>query len=388
MKSYNQFVGEAYFSRQNINEAWPLVSAGIGALNLLVRGSAGIEAIDRAQKGDYTGAALSAGQAFLPGGKYWAALAADQARSGYLKDLPGMDVVRRKASEIKPQVTGFIRKHGPTVGINLPPKTTGAADQNKKQRIGRTGAVDSTTGLPTYENYEFHLYNRKNLNEVLAQRGDKWYDVEFKDGKKIEIEVAPKPEAIERYNKLKEKKLKEKQQQQQQDPPKDPPKDPPAPDAPTPPAPVLSKLDGVEGTGVGKDFKAKAFTDAERSRYNERRGAEQLAKDVIAVAASKKAREKAASESEAKPKNESYLLEVQSAILSFSYLMLKEGYSVNEIVNLFNEGSLGIEDVYEILKQYDKSALVEGINKDDNYFYEQLEEINNVFFLRDLEYQI
>ena len=68
--------------------------------------------------------------------------------------------------------------------------------------------------------------------------------------------------------------------------------------------------------------------------------------------------------------------------------MLKEGYSVNEIVNLFNEGSLGIEDVYEILKQYDKSALVESINKDDNYFYEQLEEINNVFFLRDLEYQI
>ena len=116
------------------------------------------------------------------------------------------------------------------------------------------------------------------------------------------------------------------------------------------------------------------------------RGAEQLAKDVSQVAANKKAREKAASE--AKPKNESYLLEVQSAILSFSYLMLKEGYSVNEIVNLFNEGSLGIEDVYEILKQYDKSALVESINKDDNYFYEQLEEINNVFFLRDLEYQI
>ena len=109
---------------------------------------------------------------------------------------------------------------------------------------------------------------------------------------------------------------------------------------------------------------------------------------MIAVAASKKAREKAASESEAKPKNESYLLEVQSAILSFSYLMLKEGYSANEIINLFNEESFGIEDVYEILEQYDKSALVEGINKDDNYFYEQLEEINNVFFLRDLEYQI
>jgi hypothetical protein len=32
--------------------------------------------------------------------------------------------------------------------------------------------------------------------------------------------------------------------------------------------PVLSKLDGVEGTGVGKDFKPRAFTDAEKSRYS------------------------------------------------------------------------------------------------------------------------
>jgi hypothetical protein len=36
----------------------------------------------------------------------------------------------------------------------------------------------------------------------------------------------------------------------------------------TPKGPVLSKLDGVEGTGVGKDFKPRAFTDAEKSRYS------------------------------------------------------------------------------------------------------------------------
>jgi hypothetical protein len=36
---------------------------------------------------------------------------------------------------------------------------------------------------------------------------------------------------------------------------------------PRPAAPVLSKKDGVEGTGVGANFKARAFTDAERSRY-------------------------------------------------------------------------------------------------------------------------
>ena len=40
---------------------------------------------------------------------------------------------------------------------------------------------------------------------------------------------------------------------------------------PTRPAasgPVLSKLDGVEGTGVGANFKAKAFNDTERTRYS------------------------------------------------------------------------------------------------------------------------
>jgi len=30
---------------------------------------------------------------------------------------------------------------------------------------------------------------------------------------------------------------------------------------------VLSKLKGVEGTGVGKDFVAKKWSDTERSRY-------------------------------------------------------------------------------------------------------------------------
>jgi hypothetical protein len=33
-------------------------------------------------------------------------------------------------------------------------------------------------------------------------------------------------------------------------------------------AEVLSKLDGVEGTGVGKDFKKKSWTDTEKSRYS------------------------------------------------------------------------------------------------------------------------
>lgn len=32
--------------------------------------------------------------------------------------------------------------------------------------------------------------------------------------------------------------------------------------------PVLSKLNGVEGTGVGKNFVAKKWTDAEKSRYS------------------------------------------------------------------------------------------------------------------------
>ena len=36
---------------------------------------------------------------------------------------------------------------------------------------------------------------------------------------------------------------------------------------PRPAAPVLSKKGGVEGTGVGKDFKAKSWSDTEKQRY-------------------------------------------------------------------------------------------------------------------------
>jgi hypothetical protein len=46
---------------------------------------------------------------------------------------------------------------------------------------------------------------------------------------------------------------------------------------------VLSKKDGVEGTGVGKDFVAKKWSDAERQRYQSKRGAEQLKKDAASV---------------------------------------------------------------------------------------------------------
>jgi hypothetical protein len=50
-------------------------------------------------------------------------------------------------------------------------------------------------------------------------------------------------------------------------PPKPIPAAPAGSPPPRPAAPVLSKKGGVEGTGVGANFKAKAFTDAERSRY-------------------------------------------------------------------------------------------------------------------------
>ena len=59
------------------------------------------------------------------------------------------------------------------------------------------------------------------------------------------------------------------------------------PKSDTPPAnnaAVLSKKDGVEGTGVGKDFVAKKWSDAERQRYQSKRGEDQLKKDAITVA--------------------------------------------------------------------------------------------------------
>ena len=49
-------------------------------------------------------------------------------------------------------------------------------------------------------------------------------------------------------------------------------------------SPVLSKKGGVEGTGVGKDFVAKKWSDAEKQRYQSKRGAEQLKKDAARLA--------------------------------------------------------------------------------------------------------
>lgn len=44
-----------------------------------------------------------------------------------------------------------------------------------------------------------------------------------------------------------------------------------------PSAPVLSKLNGVEGTGVGKDFKARTWKDSERTRYSSETGRQAMA---------------------------------------------------------------------------------------------------------------
>jgi|688.fasta_scaffold34183_5 hypothetical protein len=66
---------------------------------------------------------------------------------------------------------------------------------------GRTGAVDSTTGKPVYNSYEYE--NKNQLDEVLAKKGDKWYDVTYENGKRKETEVTPTQTAIDRYNRLK-----------------------------------------------------------------------------------------------------------------------------------------------------------------------------------------
>lgn len=45
--------------------------------------------------------------------------------------------------------------------------------------------------------------------------------------------------------------------------------DSPAPSTAPTPKPVLSKLKGVEGTGVGKNFVARKWTDTEKTRYKD-----------------------------------------------------------------------------------------------------------------------
>ena len=70
MKYYSQFINEAYASRENIQEALPLIPIGIGAAKLASAGLSAYYAYQAAQKlrkGDYKGAAVDA-LGFVPVG--------------------------------------------------------------------------------------------------------------------------------------------------------------------------------------------------------------------------------------------------------------------------------------------------------------------------------
>ena len=139
--------------------------------------------------------------------------------------------------------------------------------------------------------------------KVLAKRGKNWVQVTTDpDGKKTEQEVAPTPTAIERYKRLAAQRAPQQPSEGRPKPIADirgsdagdrferekkrlekvgnkpetaaqidarvsalnAKKEPPAAAS----GPVLSKRKGIEGTGVGADFKARAFSAAEKSRYS------------------------------------------------------------------------------------------------------------------------
>ena len=71
MKSYNQFISESHSSRENIQEALPLIPVAIGAGKALSYGLAAYQAYQAAQKlrkGDYKGAAFDAALAIPSAG--------------------------------------------------------------------------------------------------------------------------------------------------------------------------------------------------------------------------------------------------------------------------------------------------------------------------------
>jgi len=138
------------------------------------------------------------------------------------------------------------------------------ADVKKKERErnrqGTTSQRDPLTGLPIYQHYEVDLNGKESINEVLVQGKDgKWYDAEFdKNGKKIsQIEVTPKPEAIDRYNRLRQ----QNQAKAKPVPPPDP-QNKPKPPKPEPrnrlDDPIAGK--GPKGNEVGSKPKPDSST--------------------------------------------------------------------------------------------------------------------------------
>ena len=128
MKSYSQFIGEAYSARGELQERF-----GLGALSKVGRFVPGLQQIYglglgtyRLAKGDKLGAALGYGQA-LPGPAGWAFLGADVARS-----MKGT-----KPAEKEPETKEPEEKSPETT---TPPKTSTptAQPQNRRQNIDKT----------------------------------------------------------------------------------------------------------------------------------------------------------------------------------------------------------------------------------------------------------
>lgn len=127
MKSYNQFVSEAYTIRQELHEKF-----GLSALGKVGRFIPGLQQIYglglgtyRLAKGDKLGAALGYGQA-LPGPAGWAFLGADVARS-----MKGTKPAEKKPEEAKVETPEVETPKAETPKTEKPKDTRTAAEIGK-----------------------------------------------------------------------------------------------------------------------------------------------------------------------------------------------------------------------------------------------------------------
>ena len=139
MKSYNQFVSEAYAARENLDEAVGKLAAKAGARFIPFAQTAyGLySGTSKLMKGDTTGAVLGYGSA-LPGPLGWGFAAADIAR-----DLAGPDNAKKNDEKKDTPSTS-------TPSTSAPSKSTTVL----AKKDGKEGLLDKSTGKWTAKKWQ------------------------------------------------------------------------------------------------------------------------------------------------------------------------------------------------------------------------------------------
>lgn len=205
MKSYSQFVTEAYSARDELNEVVGAIARGAGRFIPGLQTAYGLyRGTSALMRGDKTGAALGYGSA-LPGPLGWGFAAADIGR-----DLAGggqQQTAKPKPEEKPKAAPAPAAQADTTQSAATPPANNTLADKVKSQMVlakkgGVEGKLDKATGKFTpgaFSGAEKQRYETKRGTEQLASDAAKVKYSEPKDyvGQKIKPLELKKPVTVQ-----------------------------------------------------------------------------------------------------------------------------------------------------------------------------------------------